>query len=102
MFWCFNKYCQIYPGANGTFTLYEDENDTYNYEKGQYATVTFSLNDKNRKLTISARKGNFPGMLNKRTFNIVLVGEGHGVGLPMAENADKTIVYDGKSMSIDI
>src|SRR5437763_10617833 len=32
---------RIYRGANGDFTLYEDENDGYNYEKGAYATIQF-------------------------------------------------------------
>jgi len=36
---------RIYPGADGSFTLYEDEDDSYNYEKGIYATIVFSWND---------------------------------------------------------
>ena len=61
----------VYPGANGDFTLYEDEGDNYNYEKGQYATIAFHWNDKTRTLTIDERKGNYPGMLTKRQFTIV-------------------------------
>ena len=34
---------RIYRGADGDFTLYEDENDTYNYEKGAYATIPTAL-----------------------------------------------------------
>ena len=30
---------RVYRGADGRFTLYEDEGDTYDYEKGQYATI---------------------------------------------------------------
>ena len=63
---------RVYPGANGSFVLYEDEGDSYNYEKGAYSTITFSWNDKVRKLTISARKGDFPGMLKSRQFTVVL------------------------------
>jgi alpha-D-xyloside xylohydrolase len=62
---------RLYPGANGDFTLYEDEGDNYNYEKGQYATIAFHWNDKTRTLTIDERKGNYPGMLTKRQFTIV-------------------------------
>ena len=58
-----NLEIRVYPGANGSFVLYEDEGDSYNYEKGVYSTITFSWNDKARKLTIGARKGDFPGML---------------------------------------
>jgi hypothetical protein len=49
---------RIYPGADGSFTLYEDENDNYDYEKGVYATtIAFHWDDAKRQLTIDARKG---------------------------------------------
>jgi alpha-D-xyloside xylohydrolase len=66
---------RIYEGANGEFTLYEDENDNYNYENGAYSTITFSWNDKNKSLTIGDCKGSFSGMLATRRFNIVIVGK---------------------------
>ena len=72
-----NLELRIYPGANGSFTLYEDEGDNYNYEKGQYATITFQWNDKARTLTIGERKGSYPGMLqNKADINSVYKREG--------------------------
>ena len=67
-----NLEIRVYPGANGSFVLYEDEGDSYNYEKGVYSTITFSWNDKARRLTIGARKGEFPGMLKSRQFTVVL------------------------------
>ncbi|MEJ2616051.1 MAG: DUF5110 domain-containing protein [Ignavibacteriaceae bacterium] len=54
---------RIYPGENGSFTLYEDENDNYNYEKGIYSTIKFNWDDSNHEFTIGERKGSFPGML---------------------------------------
>jgi alpha-D-xyloside xylohydrolase len=91
---------RVYPGADAEFVLYEDENDNYDYEKGVYATIPFKWNDSLKTLTIGNRGGAFPGMLKTRTFNIVIVGENHGVGLPLTEKADKTIVYKGKSATI--
>ncbi len=67
-----NLEIRVYPGADGTFTLYEDEGDTYNYEKGQYATITFQWNDRARKLTIGSRQGGYKGMILDRKFTIVL------------------------------
>jgi alpha-D-xyloside xylohydrolase len=64
---------RIYPGADGEFTLYEDENDNYNYEKGIYSLISFKWNDARKTLTIEGRKGQFPGMLKNRSFSIVLV-----------------------------
>ena len=87
---------RIYPGADGDFTLYEDENDTYNYEKGAYATIALHWDDAAHTLTIGDRKGQFPGMLENRTFRIVLVRENHGVGVNPADEADKVVQYSGK------
>ena len=91
---------RIYPGANGNFTLYEDENDNYNYEKGKYATITLTWNDKSRSLTISDRKGQFNGMVQLRSFKIVLVGENKGTGVNITEKADQEVYYEGKSIKI--
>ena len=91
---------RVYTGSNAKFTLYEDENDNYNYEKGVYATIDFLWNEKEQTLTIEDRKGKFPGMLQNRTFKIVWVGNNHGVGLEPAKNPDKIIKYAGKKIVI--
>ena len=67
-----NLEIRVYPGADASFVLYEDEGDSYNYEKGVCTTINFTWNDKARKLTIGARKGEFPGMLKSRRFTVVL------------------------------
>ena len=67
-----NLEMRIYPGADGSFTLYEDEGDNYNYKKGYYSTITFTWNDKARTLTIGTRQGGYQGMLLSRKFTIVL------------------------------
>ena len=71
---------RIYRGADGAFTLYEDDGESYAYEKGAFATIAVAWNEATQTLSIGARKGSFPGMLRERTFNIVLVGKEHGVG----------------------
>jgi len=83
---------RIYPGADGDLTLYEDENDNYNYEKGMYSEIPFHWNDKKHVLTIGGRKGTFEGMLATRNFHIVV--------LPAAGGSEKTIVYGGKPMTV--
>ena len=91
---------RIYRGANGDFTIYEDENDNYNYEKGAYATIPLHWDDASRTLTIGERKGQFPGMLQNRTFRIVFVGENHGVGANPADEADKAVQYSGTQITV--
>ena len=93
---------RIYPGADGNFTLYEDENDNYNYEKGIYATIDFAWDDSERTLTIAERKGDFPGMLKNRTINIVLVSKEHGTGIGITETVDKALKYDGNKIAVHL
>jgi len=81
----------VYPGANGEFTLYEDEGDNYNYEKGLYSTITFKWNDKAGTLTIDKRQGSFPGMLTQRTFNVKIAG-----------TSGKAISYNGKRTTVKL
>jgi alpha-D-xyloside xylohydrolase len=92
---------RIYRGANGDFTLYEDENDNYDYEKGAYATIPLHWDDAAHTLTIGDRKGQFPGMLESRAFRVLFVGENHGVGVSPAEEADKVVQYSGKQITVN-
>jgi alpha-D-xyloside xylohydrolase len=91
---------RIYRGAEGKFTLYEDEGDSYNYEKGAYATIPFEWNEAKQTLTIGKRVGKFPGMLKERTFNIVWVSENHGTGIPVTEKPDAVLHYTGKAVKV--
>lgn len=91
---------RIYPGANGSFALYEDEGDSYNYEKGAYATIPISWEDETKTLTIGKRKGSFPGMLNERTFRVTVVKPGNAVGIAPTAKPDKIIRYKGKPIVV--
>ena len=95
-----NLELRIYEGANGEFTLYEDENDNYNYEKGAFSTITFTWDNSKKILTINDRKGDFPGMLPERKFNIVRVIPGNGTGFDTSIKYDKIVDYTGKKVVI--
>jgi alpha-D-xyloside xylohydrolase len=91
---------RIYQGADGDFTLYEDENDTYNYEKGAYATIPLHWDEAHQTLVIGERKGQFPGMMESRTFHVVFVGRGRGSGIDPEPQPDKTLTYSGKLLTV--
>src|SRR5215469_7113578 len=91
---------RVYRGANAAFTLYEDENDTYNYEKGVYATIPIAWDDATQTLSIGDRRGNFPGMLASREFRVVFVREGHGTGIGQSAQADSIVRYSGKTVTV--
>lgn len=89
----------IYPGTDGTFTLYEDEFDNYNYEKGMYSTITFNWDDDQRIITIREREGDFPGILKSRKFNFKIV-ENARAGEESNPTKNKTVKYNGKQKII--
>lgn len=93
---------RVFAGADGSFTLYEDENDNYNYEKGAFTTITFTWNDARKTLTISDRKGSFPGMLSNRKFRIILVENNKGAGTGTVTQWDKETTYEGKKTIIKL
>ena len=86
-----NLELRVYPGADGSFVLYEDEGDNYNYEKGIYSTITFQWNDKSKILTIGARQGSYPGMLQQRQFTIVL-----------PDGQRQTVDYEGTQLQVKL
>ena len=93
---------RVYPGADGGFTLYEDEGDNYNYEKGKYATIPLEWNEAKQTLSIGKRSGSFPGMLKERTFRVVFVSSNHGAGIAAEEKADAVVHYTGKPRSVSV
>ncbi|HKN22609.1 MAG TPA: DUF5110 domain-containing protein, partial [Terracidiphilus sp.] len=90
---------RVYPGADGDFTLYEDEGDSHRYEQGAHATIAMHWDDAARVLTLGAREGSYPGMAKGHTFNVVVVGAGHGVGGGVTAAPDKTVSYTGEKAS---
>ncbi len=90
---------RVYPGADGKFTVYEDDNETYEYEKDRYATYNMGWNDTTKTLSISARKGNYPELVKKRKLDIVLVGPSNASAIGTA-GATKSITYTGSPISV--
>ncbi|MGB8359164.1 MAG: DUF5110 domain-containing protein, partial [Bacteroidales bacterium] len=93
---------RVYEGANGSFILYEDENDNYNYEKGVLSTITFFWDDAKKVLTINDRKGTFPGMLPERKFNILKVTSDNGTGMDAVQKFNTVVDYKGKKVMIKL
>jgi alpha-D-xyloside xylohydrolase len=91
---------RIYAGADGSFTIYEDEGDSYRYEKGAYSTIPIQWDEGKQTLVIGKRKGEFPGMLKERKFHVVWVSPDHGVGMDTTEKPDVVVRYNGKAVRI--
>ena len=83
---------RIYPGRDGMFTLYQDEGDNYNYEKGFFATIQLRWDDENRRLILEERKGKYPGMSVTLEFSILVIGEMY----------EHQVIYDGTQKVVNV
>ncbi|WP_454832443.1 TIM-barrel domain-containing protein [Pseudoxanthomonas wuyuanensis] len=86
---------RIYPGADGRFTLYEDDGESYRYEKGEYATVALTWDDAQHTLRIGAREGGFPGMTGQRTLNVQLMPS-----RPGGRAQTRTVRFHGEAVEL--
>jgi hypothetical protein len=92
---------RVYTGADGSFTLYEDEGNNYNYEKGLYATIPITWNEAGQNLTIGSRQGSYPGMLPTKKFRVIWVSPNHGNGESITASADLEFTYDGSPVTFN-
>ena len=92
----------IYAGQDGMFQLYEDEGTNYNYEKGKYATIDISYDDTAKTVSFSARKGQFPGMLKNRRFNVVLVTKDTPLPFNLENSQGVMVNYSGKAVTCNL
>ena len=90
----------VYAGADGAFTFYEDDGLTYGYERGAFALIPLRWNDSTRTLAIGARTGSFPGMLARRSFDVVFVSADKPVGFSFAPTAGQRIQYRGDPVEV--
>jgi len=92
----------VYAGRDGAFELYEDDGVSNGYERGAFATIPFRWQDSTRTLTIGKRAGAFPGMLARRTFQVVLISARRAVPFSFTPTPDKTAVYAGESVTVKL
>lgn len=91
----------VYRGADGRFTLYNDDGLSQGYKAGQYARIPLQWNDRTGTLSIGARDGRYPGMPQKQRFLVRVVAPQQG-GDPLAEAAPKdvTVDYSGAALQV--
>ena len=97
-----NLQLRIYQGQDATFTLYEDEGDTYNYENGAFSTIALHWDDAKKCLHIGERQGAYAGVPTTQTFSLLLVSEEQGTGVDSSSRGAKEITYDGNSLILEM
>jgi alpha-D-xyloside xylohydrolase len=84
---------RIYPGHDGTFTLYDDEGSNYDYESGQSSMVVLTWKDRTHELLIGKRAGSFAGMRPECTLLVHVAG---------SAQAPREVHYRGEAMRIPL
>ena len=91
---------RVYRGANGSFDLYQDEGDNYNYEKGKRFVIPIAWSEATKTLTIGARVGSYVGMPETMVFRVVWVRTGRGTGIAAESRVDQTVSYSGSAVTV--
>ncbi len=90
----------VYTGADGKFSLYEDDGLTNGYERGAFSTIPMSWSQSSRTLTIGTRVGAFKGMLSTRTFHVVFASAAHPIPFGFDLPAGSVVRYTGKTLTV--
>ena len=91
---------RVYRGANGSFELYEDSGDSYDYQKGAHSIIPIHWDEAAHQLTLGKRIGSFPGIVEERHFRVVFVAHDHGSGEAITTTADREITYNGTETTV--
>ena len=90
----------VYTGKDGSFNLYEDEGENYNYEKGEFSTIPMSYSEANKTLTIGERKGSYKNMPETRSIKIYFIDKEQAKPFDLNQKADAEIQYNGTTQNV--
>jgi alpha-D-xyloside xylohydrolase len=92
----------VYAGANGSFTLYEDQGSTYDYEKGAFSEIPIQWAEASGTLTIGKRQGSFPEMAKERNIQVVLCSREKPAGFRFEPVEAKPVHYSGEAVVLKL
>jgi len=92
----------VYSGADGHFSLYEDDGTSYGYEQGHYSRVSFDYDDASGTLTLGERQGDGTGAPAKREFIIRRVDAAHPDPYAADPRGDVHVEYVGKKLVVQL
>jgi len=90
----------VYTGADGSFSLYEDDGTSRQYLNGAFSRIPMRYDQATRTLTVGAREGRFPGMHGSRKISVRWFGPGAARPFLMNGRADASVTYAGQPVSI--
>jgi alpha-D-xyloside xylohydrolase len=90
----------IYTGANGSFSLYEDDGVSRQYLRGKYSHIPLQWNEHSKTLTIGVRDGSYPEIASKRVLGLRWMTPGKRRALELDAKPDQTVLYDGRELKV--
>ncbi len=90
----------VFTGADGSFSLYEDEGINYNYENGKFSNIPFTYTETEKTLKIGTRDGSYEGMPETRTIHVVWVNKDAQTGVDFQKAPSTTVEYNGTEQMI--
>lgn len=90
----------IYTGADGSFSLYEDDGTSYAYERDEFARIPIRWDNGTRTLVLGHRIGSFPSMWIERTIEVVLMTPNRPVPFSFTPKVDRRVRYDGSPATL--
>ena len=82
----------VHPGADGQFSLYEDDGHTFNFRKGDFTRIDMTWTDSRRQLSIRLAKGS--KMLEPAGRRIVVKVAG--------QNTTRETVFEGRPVVVKV
>jgi alpha-glucosidase (family GH31 glycosyl hydrolase) len=80
----------VYPGVDGTSTIYEDDGRSFEYRKGQFMRIAMSWRNRDRRLTLALEPGSRMLQPTRRAIEVTVAGE----------KTSKSIVFEGKPVEV--
>ncbi len=80
----------VYPGADGTFTLYEDDGTTFNYRRGEWMKIQIAWNNTRRTLSLRLAQGSKLSAPLRRDIEVRLA----------PEKTTRKVVFEGRPMEV--
>jgi alpha-glucosidase/alpha-D-xyloside xylohydrolase len=80
----------VYPGADGAFTLYEDDGRTFNHRGGEWMRISLAWTDAARTLTVALAPGSRMLPPARRPIDVRVAGD----------RRTRRLVFDGKPIEV--
>ncbi len=78
----------VYPGADGSFLLYEDDGSSFNYRKGEWMGIQMAWNDARKALSLRLAAGSKMLAPTRRDLRVKM------------GSATKSAVFDGRNLEV--